>query len=391
MNQAIILKPTREQSVKRFHPWIFSGGIAKIIGSPKDGDVVEVLDSKQNFLAIGHYFGGSISVKILSFEQTEIDEHFWFSKIENAFQLRKRLISEDTNCYRLIHGEADGLPGLIADVYNGVVVLQAHSVGMFNALEMISTAIQRIFGTELKAIYNKSKETLPSEFAKEIQNSYLFGECAVPHLVKENAFSFLIDWETGQKTGFFLDQRQNRKLLQDYSKDKKVLNAFCYSGGFSVYALGAGAKEVWSVDVSKKAIELTDKNIEENFNQITHHQSHSQDVMAFMKQNDDEFDVIILDPPAFAKNISAKHNAIQGYKRLNMEGIKRLKSKGILFTFSCSQVIDQTLFYNTIVSAAIESGRKVRVLHQLTQAPDHPINLFHPEGNYLKGLVLEVE
>lgn len=391
VNLSVILKPSRENSVKRFHPWIFSGAISKINGNPKDGDLVEVLDAKQNFLAIGHYYGGSISVKVLSFEKIEIDFDFWFQKLNNAFQVRKKLNLTETNCFRIVHGEADGLPGLIVDYYNGVVVLQAHSIGMYVALNQIAEAFKQIFGNELIAIYSKSKETLPSEFSKTIENEYLFGHCVVPHLVLENGHSFLIDWETGQKTGFFLDQRLNRKLLQDYAKDKKVLNAFCYSGGFSVYALAAGAKEVHSIDVSKKAIELTEKNVNANFKSSDNHQFICQDVMAYLKQNTEEYEVIILDPPAFAKNISSKHNAIQGYKRLNIEGIKKLKSKGLLFTFSCSQVIDQTLFYNTIVSAAIETGRKVRVLHQLTQAPDHPINLFHPEGSYLKGLVLEVE
>ncbi len=390
MYSKIILKPNRDQSVRRFHPWIFSGGIAKIEGTPADGDVVEIVDNKQNYLATGHYFGGSISVKIFSFEQTNLDLPFWQMKLTNALQLRKLLPLEATNCYRLLHGEGDGLPGLIADYYDGVVVLQAHSIGMFLAFDSIVEALKSIYGSALKAVYSKSVETLPSQFSKNISNGYLFGQAAVSHLVIENNFKFLIDWETGQKTGFFIDQRHNRQLLGHYAKDKKVLNAFCYSGGFSVYALGAGASEVHSIDASKKAIELTNQNVETNFGIITNHRSIVQDVMPFFKQNEETYDLMILDPPAFAKNISAKHQAVQGYKRLNVEGMKKIAKNGILFTFSCSQVIDQTLFYNTIVAAAIEVGRKVRVLHQLSQSPDHPVNLFHPEGSYLKGLVLEV-
>jgi 23S rRNA (cytosine1962-C5)-methyltransferase len=387
----IILKSGREVAVKRFHPWVFSGAVAQTIGKPTDGDIVEIFDSKKVYLATGHYFDGSIVVKIFSHQQTEINVRFWQQKLQNAYQLRQKLGLINTTCYRLVHGEGDGLPSLIIDIYDGVAVIQAHSIGMYRVLADVSEALKNIFGDNLKAIYQKSVDTVPDQFGKTIENGYLFGQCAVPHAVIENSNQFLINWETGQKTGFFIDQRDNRALLGRYTKDKKVLNAFCYSGGFSVYALAAGAAEVHSVDVSKKAIELTNQNIIANFGAISNHQSFAEDVMPFLKNATDDYDVIVLDPPAFAKNIAAKHRAVQGYKRLNIEGIKRLKPNGILFTFSCSQVIDRELFYNTIVSAAIEAGRSVRVLHQITQPADHPVSLFHPEGSYLKGLVLEVE
>ena len=387
----IFLKPNRDEAVKRLHPWIFSGAIARMDGSPQDGDVVEVCDHRGNYVATGHFHNGSIAVKIISYERLLPDAAFWQRKLQNAKLARSIVAAPNSTCYRLVHGEGDGMPGLIIDFYDGVAVLQAHSIGMYRSLPAISLALQAVYGPELRAIYQKSKETLPDEFAQSVQNGYLFGTCAVPHAVLENGHTFLIDWETGQKTGFFIDQRDNRALLGHYAAGKRVLNAFCYSGGFSVYALAAGAESVDSVDASKRAVELVKRNVAVNFGDISNHQAHAEDVLAFLKRNPEPYDLMILDPPAYAKNIAARHRAVQGYKRLNAEGIRHLKPNGILFTFSCSQVVDRDLFYNTVVSAALEVGRQVRVLHQLTQASDHPVNFFHPEGSYLKGLVLLVE
>ena len=391
MKSQIILKTGKENPVKRFHPWIFSGAIGKIVGKPSDGEVVDVLDSQKNYLATGHYHEGSIAVKIFSFQETESDEKFWFTKIQKANEVRQIIDFKGTNCFRLIHGEGDGCPGLIIDFYNGVAVFQAHSIGMYLEKEKISLALQSVFKDNLLAVYDKSHETLPKQFAQNVQNNYLFGQCAVPHEVSENGFKFLINWETGQKTGFFLDQRDNRALLAKYSKGKKVLNSFCYSGGFSIYALGAEAALVHSVDVSQKAIDLVTQNVEANHFQRLTHEAYAEDVMKYLKANDQFYDLIVLDPPAFAKNVATRHNAVQGYKRLNAEGFKRLAKGGILFTFSCSQVVDRDLFYNTVVAAALEAGKQVKVLHHLTQPADHPVNFFHPEGSYLKGLVLYVE
>lgn len=387
---SIILKPGKDTFVRRFHPWIFSGAIQKIHGKPQDGDVVDVLDSQRQYLATGHYHEGSIAVKLFAFERSEATADFWEQKLRQALAVRQRLDLGQTNCYRLAHGEGDGLPGLILDYYDGVVVLQAHSIGMHRAKEGIVQALRSLYGSSLKAVYDKSHETLPDRYAEQIQNSYLFGSATIPHLVLENGCQFGIDWEKGQKTGFFLDQRDNRQLLTRFVAGRTVLNAFCYSGGFSVYALQAGAAAVHSVDVSAKAIELTNQNVALNgFTQG--HDAYTDDVMKFLKANDQPYDVIVLDPPAYAKSLDARHRAVQGYKRLNVEGLRCLASGGILFTFSCSQVVDRELFYNTIVAAAIEAGRQVRVLHHLSQGADHPVNFFHPEGHYLKGLVLYVE
>jgi 23S rRNA (cytosine1962-C5)-methyltransferase len=389
----IFLKPNRDEAIRRFHPWVFSGAIARLKGQPTDGEIVEVFDSHGQYLATGHYHNGNISVKLFSYQPIVPDVAFWRQKLQNALNVRQKILNTPmlTNCYRLVHGEGDGLPGLIIDYYDGVLVVQAHSIGMYRVLDDLTLALRELYGSELKAIYNKSADTLPDEFAKAAPNGYVYGNCAVPHPVKENGHTFLIDWETGQKTGFFLDQRNNRQLLAQYAQGKHVLNAFCYSGGFSIYALAAEAASVDSVDASKKAIELTDRNVMTNFSEKMPHQSYAEDVMKFLKETTGTYDLMVLDPPAYAKSMSARHRAVQGYKRLNAEGIKHLKPNGILFTFSCSQVVDRELFYNTIVAAAIEAGRQVRVLHQITQPPDHPVNLFHPEGSYLKGLVLWVE
>lgn len=390
----IILKPGKDAPVRRFHPWVFSGAIAKTLGKPKDGEVVEVLDHQKNYLATGHYHEGSITVKLFSFEPLTPDADFWLQKLENALRVRQALQFTTTTCYRLVHGEGDGFPGLILDWYDGVVVFQAHSVGMHREREAISQALQKLYGDALQGIYDKSHETLPDRYAQSVQNGYLWQKDTItlPHPVLENGHTFLIDWQTGQKTGFFLDQRENRQLLTKYVKGKRVLNAFCYSGGFSIYALAAEASLVHSVDVSEKAIKLVEANVEANaFGPEATHASYAEDVVKYLKTHDQQYDVVVLDPPAYAKSMDARHRAVQGYKRLNIEGLKRLAPGGILFTFSCSQVVDRELFYNTIVAAAIEAGRQVRVLHHLSQGPDHPVNFFHPEGHYLKGLVLYVE
>ncbi len=392
----IFLKKGRDEAVKRQHPWIFSGAVAHTEGVLEDGDLVEIYDSKKQWLAIGYYNDGSIVVRVLSFEPTTIDAAFWFKRLNNAFQYRQKLElthSESTNCYRLIHAEGDGLPGLIVDIYGSVAVVQCHSIGMHMQVEAIKNGLQKVFGEKLIAIYDKSAETLPPQYIAQngIKNDYLFGEAEVPMTVFENDNAFAVDWITGQKTGFFLDQRDNRALLSRYAKGKSVLNAFCYSGGFSVYALKAGAKSVHSIDISPKAIDLTLKNVEINRPFEGEHTAAAVDVLAFLKENERIFDVMIVDPPAFAKSINKRHNAVQAYKRLNAMALRQITEGGILFTFSCSQVVDTQLFYDTIVAAAIEAGRKVRVMHRLTQPADHPVNIFHPEGSYLKGLVLYVE
>jgi 23S rRNA (cytosine1962-C5)-methyltransferase len=387
----VFLKKGKEIALQRFHPWIFSGAIAKIDGKPTDGDLVQVLDFKENICATGHFYNGSITIKILTFSDTPINQAFWTDKIVNALALRKLLDMGKTNAYRLIHGEGDSCPGLIIDFYNGVAVVQAHSIGMHKSVVFIVEALKTAYGKELLAIYDKSAETLPKQYASTIANGYLLGEVAVPHEVQENGHTFNIDWITGQKTGFFLDQRDNRQLLATYAKGKKVLNAFCYSGGFSVYSLQAGAQKVVSVDSSAKAIALSEANIAHLNLEKEQSECVVSDVMDYLKGADDVFDVMVLDPPAYAKSMDARHRALQAYKRLNMMGFDKLKKGGVLFTFSCSQVVTKELFYNTIVAAAIESGRKVRVLHHLNQGADHPINFYHPEGHYLKGLVLYVE
>jgi 23S rRNA (cytosine1962-C5)-methyltransferase len=391
----IYLKPKKEIPVLRFHPWVFSGAIGKKEGVAKDGDIVKVYDSRENFLAVGHYYEGSIAVKLFSFEDIIPDTNFWKEKIQKAFDIREQLhITNNSisNAYRLVHGEGDGLPGLIIDVYAKVAVVQFHAVGMYKVRHFIKDALINTLGDRIEAIYNKSGNTLPSNFAKETTDGYLWRSLEQDSaVILENNCKFQINWKTGQKTGFFLDQRNNRKLLQDFSKGKKVLNAFCYSGGFSLYALLSGAEEVHSVDASAKAIDLLEENLKLNGLEEAKHESHVGDVMRFLKDNSNQYDVMVLDPPAYAKTASKRHNAVQAYKRLNIAGLQHLKPGGILFTFSCSQVVDNQLFYNTITAAAIEAKRTVRVLHRLTQPADHPVNIFHPEGNYLKGLVLYVE
>lgn len=388
----IFLKKGKETSIKRFHPWIFSGAIQKMEGDITDGCWVEVQDQQSKTLGFGHYQNGSIAVRMLSFSASAPTEDFWFVKLNDAFKTRiaAGLPSGSTNAFRLIHGEGDGLPGLIIDWYDGVAVVQAHSVGMHHDRHHIAAGLQKnIEG--LKAIYYKSQSTLPGKIRDEEQSEYLLGMGIVPHIVLENSVKLYIDWEEGQKTGFFLDQRENRKLLGDFSKGKTVLNTFCYTGAFSVYALNAGAAVVHSVDASQKAIELTRKNLDLNGFSSNIHQCYALDTFDFIKDKKNIYDVIILDPPAFAKHRDARHQAVRGYQRLNAEAMRAVRPGGIIFTFSCSQVVDRQLFYDTIVSAAIQAGRHIKVLHHLSQPADHPVSIFHPEGEYLKGLVLYVE
>ena len=379
-------------AVKRFHPWIFSGAIQKMERPVEDGELVEVRAMGGEFLAIGYYQDNTIAIRILSFKKELINEAYWENTLKSAYNLRNKLglvDSEITNAYRLIHAEGDGVPGLIIDIYNTTAVIQCHSIGIHQRIEVIKSALLAIYGNKLEAIYDKSKETLPKEYAQTIENGYLHGH-SDNQIVKENKNMFFVDWALGQKTGFFLDQRENRKLLAQYAPNKSVLNTFCYSGGFSIYALRAGASLVHSVDVSKKAIDWTDKNVEINGFE-NKHESYAQDVLRFLKRTEESYDIVVVDPPAYAKSKKARHNAVQGYKRLNAEAFKKVKNGGLMFTFSCSQVVDRVLFHNTIVAAALESKRKVRVLHHLSQPADHPMNIYHPEGSYLKGLVLQVE
>lgn len=395
----IILSSGKDQSVHRFHPWVFSGAIKKIKnGKVKDGDVVEVYDNKDKFLGIGHYQDSSIAVRIFSFEKAEPTPDFWQQKIQNAYDFRKTLGLTDnpeTNCYRLIHAEGDGMPGLIVDYYNGTCVMQCHSIGMYLAKKEIAQALEQVYNGTLKAVFDKSTETLPKNFAASIKNEYLFGKGEEEnHWVKENGLYFWVDWKSGQKTGFFLDQRENRRLLEKYSKERTILNAFCYTGSFSLYAMKGGAKIIHSVDSSKRAIELVKKNFQRNVLAESGKCDASHfcaDVFDFLKGREDFYDLIILDPPAFAKHQDVRHHAVMGYKRLNAEAIKRIKVGGIIFTFSCSQVVSRDLFEKTVLSAAIVAGRNVRVIHHLSQSPDHPTSIYHPEGEYLKGLVLYVE
>lgn len=388
----IFLKKGKEFSIQRFHPWIFSGAIQKMEGDTTDGCWVEVLDFKSTTLGFGHYQNGSIAVRMLSFSAQPPGENFWAEKLNRAFKTRiaSGLPSATTNAFRLIHGEGDGLPGLIIDWYDGVAVVQAHSVGMHNDRHQIAAGLQKNL-EGLKAIYYKSQSTLPGKMRDADQDEYLLGMGIVPHIVLEYGNKFYIDWEEGQKTGFFLDQRENRKLLADFSKGKNVLNTFCYTGGFSIYALNAAAAVVHSVDSSQKAIDLTQKNLDLNGFSPNLHQCFAVDTFDFIKDKQDFYDVIVLDPPAFAKHRDARHQAVRGYQRLNSEAMRIIRAGGILFTFSCSQVVDRQLFYDTIVSAAIQAGRQIKVLHHLSQPADHPVSIFHPEGEYLKGLVLYVE
>ena len=387
----IFLKPRKEDSLRRFHPWVFSGAISHWDVQPEDGDVVEVRSHKGDYLATGHYQNGSIAVRVCSFEPAgELDAAFWKAKLKTAFAYRKSLglvQNPHTTAYRLVHAEGDGLPGLIIDVYDTTAVVQCHSIGMHRSREAIAEGLSAVMGRSLQALYDKSKDALPANYGSQVANGHLFG-AGDGAIVKENDHFFWVDWVEGQKTGFFLDQRDNRALLGRYVKGKSVLNAFSYSGGFSVYALTCGARQVWSVDVSAKAVAWTHRNVELNRLGAERHEGIAMDVLQFFRTTDQQYDILVVDPPAFAKSLAKRHNAVQAYKRLNIAALKCLRPGGMLFTFSCSQVVDKVLFYNTIVAAAIESGRKVRVMHQLEQPPDHPVQLFHPESSYLTGLAL---
>ena len=397
------LKPHKEESLLRFHPWVFSGAIRSIEldadyphAQPQEGEIVKVVDCKGNTLGVGHYQIGSIAVRILEFGVGELSKDFWKTRIAAAYGVRESLglVTEENNTYRLIHGEGDFLPGLIVDVYADTAVIQAHSVGMHYHREEIAEAIVEAVA-QVDKVYYKSDDTLPHK--ANIQGDrvgYLIGGNRVEDKefwAKENGLSFRIDWLRGQKTGFFIDQRDNRALLEQYAKDKDVLNMFCYTGGFSVYALRGGAKKVHSVDVSQKAVDLVRSNVAYNFGEEAPHEAFAEEAFEFMTKNTNTYDLIILDPPAFAKHRDAVKNALRGYQRLNAKGIQSIRPGGILFTFSCSQAIDKDMFRLAVFSAAAQVGRKVRILHQLHQPADHPINIYHPEGEYLKGLVLQIE
>jgi 23S rRNA (cytosine1962-C5)-methyltransferase len=392
MLKRIHLKPGKDQSLLRFHPWVFSGAIKKTEGNPSEGELVEVVSNDGTFLGIGHYQVGSITVRIVSFVKKEIDYTFWKDKLQQAYKLRKELnLAEnpENNIYRLIHGEGDGLPGLIIDIYNDTAVMQAHSVGMYLIRNIFAQALTEIYGHNLAAVYDKSEGTVPFKANTGARNEYLWGESR-PGTALEYGNKFQVDWIEGQKTGFFIDQRENRKMVETYSKDKTVLNVFGYTGGFSVYALRGGAKLVHSVDSSEKAIELTNQNVALNFLEANH-ESFAVDAFEYLNNIDNKYDLIILDPPAFAKHQDALRNALQAYKRINTRAFSKIKPGGILFTFSCSQVVNKDQFRQAVFSAAAIAKRNVRILHQLTQPADHPINIYHPEGEYLKGLVLYIE
>jgi len=389
----IILKSGKDQSLKRFHPWVFSGAIKKMYGEPAEGDLVNVYSNKDEFLGTGHYQIGSIAVRIVTFEDVNPDYDFWKSKVQSAWNLRKQLGFDknlQTNVFRLIHAEGDGMPGLIVDFYNGTAVIQTHSVGMHLIREQLVQAMREVLAVRLKAVFYKSEKTLPFKADLENEDGYLFGNHS-ENEVMEYGLHFKVDWESGQKTGFFVDQRENRKLVERYAKDRDVLNMFCYTGGFSFYAMQGGSKSVHSVDSSGKAIDLTRENVELNFPGEKRHEAFVADGFEYLKEIQDKYDLIILDPPAFAKHRNTLPQALKGYKRINTRAFEQIRSGGILFTFSCSQVVSKDRFREAVFSAAAIAGRNVRILHQLSQPADHPVNIYHPEGEYLKGLVLYVE
>lgn len=390
----VFLKPGKEESLKRFHPWVFSGAIARVEGEPEEGEVVDVYTSKKEFIACGHFQIGSIAVRVLSFRQEPIDHAFWVRRLQVAKDLRCALGvlgNPQNNTYRLVHGEGDNLPGLIIDVYDHTAVMQAHSAGMHLDRMVVAEALEEVMGDVIQHIYYKSETTLP--FKADLlatENGFLKGG-SPENVAMENGLKFHVDWLKGQKTGFFVDQRENRALLERYAKGRNVLNMFCYTGGFSFYAMRGGANLVHSVDSSAKAIDLTNENVSLNFPGDTRHQAFAEDAFKFLDRMGDQYDLIILDPPAFAKHRDALRNALRGYTKLNAKAFEKIRPGGILFTFSCSQVVNKQDFRNSVFTAAAQSGRSVRILHQLTQPGDHPVNIYHPEGEYLKGLVLYVE
>ena len=388
----IILKRGKEESLQRFHPWVFSGAIARMDDGIEEGDFVKVYTSAGDFIAVGHYQIGSIAVRVLEFADREIDESFFVERLQRAYELRKAigLVRTDNNAFRLVHGEGDFLPGLVVDVYDRTAVVQAHSPGMHFARNIIAQSLLKIADGLIRNVYYKSETTLPYKAELDPQNDYIIGKFE-SNVAVENGLKFHVDWLKGQKTGFFVDQRDNRSLLEHYAKGRAVLNMFCYTGGFSFYAMRGGATLVHSVDSSEKAIRLTNDNVELNFPGDKRHQAYVEDAFKFLNGIDDKYDLIILDPPAFAKHKSALRNALVGYRKLNAKAFEKIRKGGILFTFSCSQAVSKEQFRLAVFSAAAQSGRRVRILHQLTQPSDHPINIYHPEGEYLKGLVLYVE
>lgn len=407
MYKSVYLKKGKEESLRRFHPWVFSGAIARMDDGLEEGDVVRVIGFDGSFLGVGHVQVGSIAVRILSFHDVTIDDDFWQSRLAAAWQVRRSIgiyrteeasfggehFSRGVNTtYRLVHGEGDNLPGLVIDCYGKTAVMQAHSVGMHVSRMAIAKALKEVMGDCLEHVYYKSETTLPFKANLGQENEFILGGPTDEDLTTENGLRFHVDWLRGQKTGFFVDQRENRALLEHYAKGRTVLNMFCYTGGFSVYAMRGGASQVHSVDSSAKAVELTNANVALNFLPEDHrHEAFCEDAFKYLDSHDDKYDLIILDPPAFAKHRGALRNALKGYTRLNVKGFQRIRKGGILFTFSCSQVVSKEHFRQAVFTAAAQAGRKVRILHQLHQPADHPINIYHPEGEYLKGLVLYVE
>lgn len=393
MYKSIYLKRGKEESLLRFHPWVFSGAIHHADDGIQEGETVRVIASTGEFIAVGHYQVGSIAVRVLSFSDITIDQSFWRERLAAAITMRCHIGIADNpenNTYRLVHGEGDWLPGLVIDCYGSTAVMQAHSVGMHLNRMDICQALTDVMGGRIQQVYYKSETTLPYKAHLEEEDGFIYGHTD-DDIAVENGLKFHVDWLRGQKTGFFVDQRENRSLLEHYSKDKSVLNMFCYTGGFSVYAMRGGAKCVHSVDSSAKAIEITNNNIGLNFPGDPRHQAYCEDAFRFLEEKKDKYDIVVLDPPAFAKHRAALHNALKGYIRLNAKGIRLVKEGGLLFTFSCSQAVSKDQFRSAVFTAAAQSGRKVRIIHQLHQPADHPINIYHPEGEYLKGLVLYVE
>lgn len=393
MYKSIYLKRGKEESLLRFHPWVFSGAIHHADAGIQEGETVRVIASTGDFIAVGHYQVGSIAVRVLSFSDITIDQSFWRERLAAAITMRCHIGIADNpenNTYRLVHGEGDWLPGLVIDCYGSTAVMQAHNVGMHLNRMDICQALTDVMGGRIQQVYYKSETTLPYKAHLEEEDGFIFGHTD-DDIAVENGLKFHVDWLRGQKTGFFVDQRENRSLLEHYSKDKSVLNMFCYTGGFSVYAMRGGAKCVHSVDSSAKAIEITNNNIGLNFPGDPRHEAYCEDAFRFLEEKKDKYDIVVLDPPAFAKHRAALHNALKGYIRLNAKGIRLVKEGGLLFTFSCSQAVSKDQFRSAVFTAAAQSGRKVRIIHQLHQPADHPINIYHPEGEYLKGLVLYVE
>ena len=393
MYRKVYLKKGKEESLKRFHPWIFSGAIQSTEGELEEGEVVRVITAGGEFIAVGHYQIGSIAVRVLSFSDVTVDDEFWSSRLRSAFRMRQSIGIVDNphnNTYRLVHGEGDNIPGLVIDVYGDTAVMQAHSVGIHQQRLAIARCLVEVAGDRVKNVYYKSETTLPYKADLGQEDGFIVGG-SDDNVAMENGLKFHVDWLKGQKTGFFVDQRENRSLLERFSHGKKVLNMFCYTGGFSFYAMRGGAELVHSVDSSAKAIELTTRNVEMNFPGDTRHEAFCEDAFKYLDRMGDRYDLIILDPPAFAKHRGALHNALKGYTRLNQKAFEKIQPGGLLFTFSCSQVVTKDNFRNAVFPAAALAGRKVRILHQLHQPADHPVNIFHPEGEYLKGLVVYVE